>query len=262
MTGADVNAWFTPFHYFVYLGIILIGMILSYQWKWAQKVDKYVKLIVVKPDGSSDTDYALKEGSSVAITNPKTGTVKLWPITDVATIEMLYPGDGFIPVFLQKKIRTTIVDENDWEPLLNRGAYSDNVASPDVKAKLREIAETLDEEDKTRKQLLALSEGLKTAPTREMIGSPAILGNIAKEKVSELAVTVAKDVMNPLQEAIKKLGKQLNPTIVYIGLGLVAILLVYAVFQLQMVSNTGIGDVDIGKLTKDVELIKQALGVK
>ena len=151
-------------------------------------------------------------------------------------------------MFLQRKIRTLIVDANDWEPLLNRGAYSEGVASPDVKERLRDIVASLPN-GRERTLLLTLTDTLKTAPTREMVASPAVLGNIAKEKVSELAVTVAKDIMNPLQEAIKKLGRQINPTILYIGLGLLLILCAYLAFQ-------------VGNLAGAIDAIKQSLGVQ
>lgn len=253
VTGAEIQTnWFTPFHYIAYLGAIVVLMITYYQWAWSKTCEEKVKVIVVKSDGSTETYYAPKEGSSVAITNKDTGATKLWPITKLSTIDMLYPGDGFIPKFLQKKIRTTIVDEVDWEPLLNRGSYSEGVASPDVKIALIALAEAL-MDSKPKQQLLLLAEGLKTAPTREMIASPAILGNIGKEKVSELAVTIAKDIMHPLEEAIKRLGQQLKPMVVYIGLGLILILVVYTVFI--------VAKLDIGTMGSDIELIKKSLGI-
>lgn len=128
---------------------IFVMMVSYYQWRWHNKVDHFVKVIVRESDGSSTTDYAPKSGTSVTLTDPKTGLSKTWPFTDVCTIEMLYPGDGFIPVFLQKKIRTLIVDANDWEPLLNRGSYSEGVASPDVKEQVHDLAELL-QDGKTR----------------------------------------------------------------------------------------------------------------
>lgn len=241
---------------FASLFTIFVLMIAYYQWQWHRKVDRFVKLIIVESDGSSTTHYVPKTSTHVDITNPDTQTTKTWPFSEICTIEMLYPGDGFIPTFLQRKIRTLIVDAKDWEPLLNRGQYSSGVASPDVKDALREIAESLQGED-TKKELLELADELKTAPTREMVASPAVLGNIAKEKVSELAVTVAKDIMNPLQEAIKKLSKQLNPTYVYIGLGLIIILLVYVVFQMSSMTNT-----DVSALADEVNKLKTAVGVQ
>lgn len=108
--------------------------------------------------------------------------------------------------------------------------------------------------------MLALADSLKTAPTREMIASPAVLGNIAKEKVSELAVTVARDIMNPLQEALKRLGRQVSPIVVYIGLGLIAALLVYVVVQVKTLVD--VGPIDVAKMADDVAKIKASLGVK
>lgn len=252
MTGVEVQAnWFSPFHFFAYLFMILAIMIGFYQWQWAKKVEKFVKVIIVKPDGSSETAYAPKTGSSVTITNPDTKLTKLWPISEITTIEMLYPGDGFIPVFLQKKIRTTIVDDGEWEPLLNRSSYSEKVASPDVKNSLRNIAETITDKN-AKAQLLEMAEVLKIAPTREMVASPAVLGNLMQEKITELAVTVAKDIINPINDAIKRLGQRLNPMVIYIGGGLILILLVFAVYQISEIANS----------LESIEAIKQALGVK
>jgi translation elongation factor EF-1beta len=253
MTGAEVQAnYFSPLNYFLYMFVIFALMIAYYQWQWHKKAKDCVKLVIVQPDGSSDVDYVPKEGNTVSITNKDTGLTKLWPITKLSTFDMLYPGDGFIPKFLQKKIRTTIVDGTDWEPMVNRGQYSDNVASPDVKAFIRDLAEGLPEDKKAT--LIAYADSLVTAPTREMIASPAVLGNIAKEKISELAVTIAKDIVNPLNEAIKKLGQQINPMIVYIGFGLIAIALVYLIIQQAQSGNS--------QIMEQLDKIKNALGIK
>ena len=254
MTGAEIQAnYFGPLNYFLYLFVIFVLMIVYYQWQWHKKSKKYVKLVVIQPDGSSDVEYVLKEGNTVSITNKETSLTKMWPITELSTFDMLYPGDGFIPVFLQKKIRTTLVSGTDWEPLVNRGQYSNNVASPDVKDFIKQLGEDLELSEDKKAALTAYSDSLLTAPTREMIASPAVLGNIAKEKISELAVTIAKDIVNPLNEAIKKLGQQINPMIVYIGLGLIAILLVYLVFQNAQSDNS--------QILNELDTIKRALGI-
>jgi len=257
MTGPEVEAtYFSGLDIVLYLFVIFVLMIAFYQWQWHKRVDNELKLLVRESDGSTTTHYVPKTSTSVSITDPKTGTTKTWPFAEICTIEMLYPGDGFIPTFLQRKIRTLIVDANDWEPLLNRGSYSEGVASPDVKDSLRELAESLTD-SKVKSQLLDMADELKTAPTREMVASPAVLGNIAKEKVSELAVTVAKDIMNPLQDAIKKLGRQLNPTVVYVGLALILLLLGYVIYQLVNISG-----MDVAKIADDVAKIRNALGVQ
>lgn len=265
MTAEAVQQmWFSPIAYIAYLGGLLVLMVLYYQWRWSKRCDHDIKVVEVKADGSSEVHYAPKQGSSVAITNPHTGTTKLWPITDLSSFDMIYPGDGFIPTFLQKKIRTTVVDELDWEPMLNRSAYNEMVASPDVKDVLTAIANSLPSKDKNRKRLLELAGGLKAASTREMIANPAVLGNIAKEKVSELAVAVARDIVNPLQEAIKRLKPPPNAMIVYLGLGLIGILLVVAVYllfslnqQLGSVQGQGLTD-----LVNNIAKIMRALGIQ
>jgi hypothetical protein len=251
MTGAEVQAnYFSPLNYFLYMFVIFALMIAYYQWKWHKTAKECVKLVIIQPDGSSDVDYVKKEGITVSITNKETGTSKMWPITSLSTFDMLYPGDGFIPKFLQKKIRTTIVDGTDWEPLINRGQYSDNVASPDVRAFIRSLADDIPDK---KDYLNNYADELVTAPTREMIASPAVLGNIAKEKISELAVTIAKDIVNPLNEAIKKLGQQLNPMIVYIGFGLILVALVYLIIQTANSDST--------KVMEQLDAIQKALGI-
>lgn len=222
--------YFGPLAYCFYLLLVMVATGIYYQLKWAKRCREYVKVIVAKSDGSTDVRYAPKSGGSITLENPHTKTMKVWPITQLATIDMLYPGDGFIPVFLQKTIRTTIVSEEDWEPMLNRGAYDENVASPDVKDELLAIAEMVADE-KLKNQIVAYTDNLRTASTRELIGSPELLGNLMQEKISELVVTVAKDIMNPINEAIKRMGKQVNANFVYIGLGLTVLLLAFLLFK-------------------------------
>lgn len=255
MTGAEVNSWFTPFHYLVYLGAVFVGMVVYYQWKWADTCRKNIQVLVAQQGGGGEYILAPKGGGAVSITNPNSGSVKTWPVNELATIDVPYPGVGFVPLFLQKSIRLAIVSEGDWEPMLNRSAHMRKIASPDMIMALETVAETATPE--IRKALMTILDGVSTAPTREMIASPAVLGNLLQEKISELAVTVAKDIVNPLNEAIRKLGQRVNPTIVYIGLGLIAILAVVTLFQVMKIAN-----MDVGDMAKDVGLIKQALGVK
>ena len=259
MEGSEIQTtYFSPFMYILYMLIILAVMIGYYQWSWARKVNNYVKVLVVKPDGTTDTSYAPKEGGFVALKNPHSETTKLWPINKLSAIEMLYPGDGFIPVFLQKKIKTVIVDEEDWEPLLNRGSYSRSVASPDVVEALRGLAEAYPE---AGNDLTDLADGLSTAPTRDMVASPSVLGNIMKEKVSEMAVTIAKDTFEKLTAIVEKLRMLPNATILYLGLGLLAILVVVCLVRIFALGS------DMDKLQEfqnaadNIQAIKNALGI-
>jgi hypothetical protein len=169
---------------------------------------------------------------------------------------MLYPGDGFVPSFLQKKIKTVIVDEEDWEPLLSRGSYTEKVASPDVVKALRILA---DENPKIALKLTEMADSLSTAPTRDMVASPAVLGNIMKEKVSEMAVTISKDTFDKMEGISRKLANIPNAMVVYIGLGLVCILLIFLLFQI-VPSLDGINA--LSTAGDDLQAIKNVLGIK
>ena len=211
MTGADIQAaYFSPFHFILYLVIILVAMIIYYQWQWSKRCGTSVRVLVVQPGGDTETEYAPKSGNYVALPVPESNTVRLWPINKLSTIDMLYPGDGFIPRFLQKKIKTVIVDSEDWEPMLNRGSYSRNVASPDVVSAIRDLA---DDYTEAKDDLMSLADSLSTAPTRDMVASPAVLGNIMKEKVSELAVTISRETFDKMEGFYRKLDRLHNPLI-------------------------------------------------
>ncbi len=236
----------------LFLGVPFILLIFIFQWKWSNDCQKYIRVLVVQQAGGGMFKMAPKASNAISIKNPLTGAVKMWPISDLATIEVPYPGVGFIPGFLQKTIRMAIVSEGDWEPLLNRSAHLRKVASPDVIEVLTELLKHEKIPDDMRSTLEALLEGISISPTREMIASPAVLGNLIHEKISELAMTVAKDVLNPLNDAIRRLGDKVSPTITYIGLALIIIMLGYLVFQNQ----------ELQKLADDINLIKQSIGVR
>lgn len=249
MTGPEVEAsFFTPYHFFTYLFIIFVVMIVYYQWKWAKTCKNNIQVLVAQQGGGGDFFLAPKSGGEVSIKDPTTDTVRMWPVNELATIDVLYPGVGFVPAFLQKTIRMAIVNEGDWEPLLNRSRHMERVASPDMVRIFREIADGTSDEN-TKATITKLLEDVSTSPTREMIASPAVLGNLIQERISEAVASVAKDIMNPLNEAIKKIGQRLNPIIIYIGLGLIVVLLAYLLFQIAPILQ---GIVDI----------KEALGVK
>jgi len=248
MTPEEVNMWFTPFHYCVYLGSLFVCMVVYYQWRWANTCKNNIQVLVVQQGGGGDFKLAPKSGGDVSIQNPHNDTTRTWAINELATIDVLYPGVGFVPAFLQKTIRLVIVHEGDWEPLLNRSPHMQKVASPDIVMAMEEIAKDATD-DAIKKRVLVLLDGVSTAPTREMIASPAVLGNLMHERITEVVATVAKDIFDPLKEVLKKLSKPINPLIVYIGLGLAVLLLVYVVFY-------------INPLAEDVGLIKEALGVK
>ena len=238
----------------IYLGVPFVLMVFYFQWRWARVCGKNIQLLVVEQGGGGSFQLAPKTGGSVDIKNPTTGVVRTWALNELATIDVLYPGVGFVPSFMQKQIRMAIVNEGDWEPLLNRSPHMRKIASPDMVEGFQEIADGA--ENKTKMAIMALLNGVSTAPTREMIASPAVLGNLIQERITELAVTVAKDIMNPLAEAIKKMGRQVNPLAVYIGLGLIVILLGVLIYKLFPVLES------MEEMTSGMNIIKQALGVR
>jgi len=256
MTPETVNAWFTPFHYFVYLGVILVILIISLQISWTKACDTKALLLIKMASGGGRNVLVPKDKGSITLEDPKTHKRKMWPINDLATITVGYPGLGLIPRFLQKTITMCIVDEEDWEPMLNRSAYVNNVASPDIITELKRIAAV--SEGETKKRLEALTKPLHTAPTRAMIASPAVLGNLMNEKITEAVMTVTKEVMESLEALVKKLSKLVNPTVVYIGLGLILILVAFMVYKVLPALE---GLENLAKAGNDLTLIKKSLGI-
>ncbi|KKL24514.1 hypothetical protein LCGC14_2414530, partial [marine sediment metagenome] len=173
MTVEGINAWFTPFHYFVYLGTLFTVMVAFYQWRWARICQKNLRVLVVHSDGSSHFVLCPKTGSSVTIKDPNSNTTRMWVISELATIVVPYPGVDFLPQWLQKQIRMTIVNELDWEPMINR--------------------------DK--------SLGI--------IGSPAVLGNLMTERITEAVITVNEKLMDSLSGLVHRLDKTITPQMFY-----------------------------------------------
>tara|TARA_Y100000310_G_scaffold166912_2_gene166629 strand:+ start:7338 stop:8015 length:678 start_codon:yes stop_codon:yes gene_type:complete len=217
MTPEAVNAYFTPLDYGLYLLAVFFIMVILLQWKWTKVCRNNVLVLVVKSDGSADQVLAPKEGGSVTLRSPKSNTTRLWPINKLSSIDMTYPGVGFVPDFMQKKIKMVIVDEDDWEALINRN------------------------------------------PNKEMIASPAVLGNLMHEKITEAVITVNKEMMDSLAGLIKRMNNMVNPVIVYVGLGLIGALMAYLIFQVipgmeEMAENVTL-------MTDRVGVIQKALGI-
>ena len=231
MTGAELTAqYFSPLNYALYLLIVLVTMVVYYQWKWTKISRGYVLVLVVKSDGHGDYQLAKQQGGSVTLKAAHSETRRLWPINELCTVVVPYPGLGFIPGFLQKTIKQVIVDEKDWEPLLNRSAYNEGVASPDVVELLKRVAEEAGDTS-TQQRLLQIANGLATAPTRAMIANPAVLGNLIMEKITEAVLTINKDVLDSLTSLSRRLGKSISPNMFYMGIGVLAIGIVFIGYQ-------------------------------
>jgi hypothetical protein len=144
-----------------------------------------------------------------------------------------------------------IVSEGDWEPLLNRSPHLKKVASPDMVVSLNKIIDNCKDEA-IKDRLLAVLEGVSTAPTREMIASPAVLGNLMHEKITEAVITVNKEVVDSISNLVNKFKSMVNPYVVYIGLGIIIVLSAYVVYQTASITE----------LKEGLELIRQSLGIQ
>ncbi|MDP2362751.1 MAG: hypothetical protein Q8M94_03165, partial [Ignavibacteria bacterium] len=216
----------------LFLGIPFVLMIFFFQWRWAKTCTENIRVLVAQKGGGGAFKLSPKQGGTVTITNPEDDSVRTWPVNELATIDVLYPGVGFVPAFLQKTIRMAIVNEGDWEPMLNRSPHREKIASPDVIKFIQELSKKSD--SKTKVEIDKMVHGLASGPTREMIADPAVIGSLMRSSVMKALATVSDDLMNVLKSVNARLGKIAgpNPTIVYIGLGLIVILLAFMLFKI------------------------------
>jgi hypothetical protein len=214
MTGPEVESvFFGPLAYAFYILAVLVSMVLYYEWSWAKTCKTKVLVLIQKSDGHGDYELVDQAGGSVSLKNPNSNTTRIWPINELSTIAVPYPGVGFVPTFLQKTIQMVLVSESDWEPMTNR------------------------------------------SPNKEMIASPAVLGNLMHEKITEAVITVNKEMLESVSGIVKRLGKMINPTIFYVGMGVILVGLVFVVFQLLPIVE------QINTATDSLNAIQRALGV-
>ena len=255
-TAAKINSYFNPVTIALFLGAILVGMVVYFQWRWGKEVSENVQLLIVRSDGHGDYQLVPQHGGSVSLTSQHNDSVKTWPINKLATIDVPYPGAGAIPKFLQKTIRQVIVDEEDWEPLLNRSPYKEKIASPDVITFIQDLATKVqDLKPELALELVGLADELSPSPTREMIASPAVLGNLINEKITEAVITVNKETLDTLSRLTGKISSVLTVNVFYIGIAIVGVLaLVTMVLSIM-------GKSEMGQIVKDLELIKRSIGI-
>lgn len=251
MTGAELQAtWFSPFAYIVYLGLPFVLMIAYYEWKWAKVCKENIQVLIAQQGGGGEFRLAPKVGGEVSITNPNNNTIRTWPINELSTIDVLYPGVGFIPAFLQKTIRLAIVNEGDWEPMLNRSPHRDLIASPDIVSFLQSIADN-NPDTSLATEINNKIAKIATGPTREMIASPAVLGNLLHEKITEVVMTVNKEIIDTLSGLVRKLDRIVSPTMFYICIGIVIIGLIF-----NIVMTNG-----LKSKMEGIDRIQNALGI-
>lgn len=233
----------------LYMGPMAVigGLVAMYFWERTCRLK--LKVIQVKTAGGTDVHYADKEGNSVSLSNPKTGWAGTWPISDLATIPLPYPDlAGLLPRFLQREIQTAIFVEGDLEPLLNRSAHRENVASPNVVNMLKDALQVLPdtaEGGKVAAQVQYILDHTATSPTRELVASPDWVGSLIKSTALKALASVSDDLMEALKQIRNQLARfsGLNSTYVYIGLALIIILSgvnLYYTIQMSNVEATTI----------------------
>jgi len=233
----------------LYLGVPFMLMIFVMQWRWAKTCNENIRVLVAEKSGGGAWKLAPKEGGTVTITNSKDESTRTWPVNELATIDVLYPGVGFVPAFMQKTIRMAIVNEGDWEPMLNRSPHRENIASPDVIEFIQKLRDQLG--NKVAKDNVdEFVNNLATGPTREMIADPAVLGNLMRSSIMKALATVSNDFMDILKSVNTKLGKVIgpNPYVVYAGLGLILIMMGYLIYTLIPALET-------------LDILRQSLGI-
>lgn len=237
--------WFDTFHIAMYLLIVFVSMVVYYQWKWAQICKKNIQILVAQQGGGGSFELAPKDGGSVTLRQGD--NTRTWAINELATIDVLYPGVGFVPAFLQKTIRMAIVNEGDWEPMLNRSPHRENIASPDVVMFLQELART---NPNLATRISAVVGRLATGPTRELVADPAFLGNLRSSTVMKALATVSNDLMDTLKSINLRLSKigGITPTAFYVGIGIAVIAIAVVGFLVY-------------KNSLDIELIKKSMGI-
>jgi len=233
-TAETIASYFTTYHIISYLFIIFVGMVVWYEWRWAKDCKEYIQVLIAEKGGGGSFKLARKDGGEVSIHNPHTGMTRTWPVNELATIDVLYPGVGFVPGFLQKTIRLAIVNEGDWEPMLNRSPHMERIASPDIVKFLNGIHDDKGTSEEMKGKIEQLVSQISTGPTREMIADPAILGSLQRSSVMKALATVSNELVEAMKSLNSKLSRagNLNPMVVYIGMGLTIVLLAVLLFQL------------------------------
>ncbi len=245
---------------FLYLGIPFVLMIFYFQWQWARTCNRNIQVLVAQKGGGGAYKLAPKNGGRVEITQGD-GTTRVWPINELATIDILYPGVGWVPAFLQKSIRLAIVNEGDMEPMLNRSPHRVKVASPDVVAFLLEIAGD-DSSTELAKRVSTFLEGVSTGPTREMVADPSTLGSLMRSMVMNALATVTDDLMEALRGVRAQLARVagINSLYVYGGLGLIIVLVGFVIYQqMQGVAAVPVVPVDNTAVITELNLLRNAI---
>jgi hypothetical protein len=240
--------WASVLRAVLFLGIPFVLGVFYLQWRWANTCSKNVRVLVALKGGGGQWALAPKEGGEVTITNKTTGEARTWAVNELSTIEVLYPGVGFVPAFMQKTIRMAIVNEGDWEPVLNRSPHRKMIASPDVVEYIRSLGGN---NEKMKANIDNFLSKISTGPTREMVASPEMLGSLMQNGVLRALAQMSNEFMETLKGVNEKLSRLAGSSpmlIMYIMTGIVIVGIIYAIIN-QI------------KLGGEIDLIKNALGI-
>lgn len=229
----------------IFMGIPLIPLILFAMWKWERTCRLKIKVLVCTLDGDTQTHYVERAGGKVTIENKKLGIVRTWAINELATINQPYPELGILPRFLQREIQTVILSEGDWEPLLNRSPHRDDIVSPNVLNVLLAANKQI-EDEKLKTEIDRILNTASTAPTREMIARPDVLGALQKTETLKAIVNVSDDIMQSLKEIKNQLIRfvSLNPTFIYLGLAAIAGVGIFSIVKVMAIAE------EVAKITQ------------
>lgn len=241
---------------FLYLGIPFVLLIFYLQFRWAKTCDHNILVLIAELSGGGRYGLAPKEGGQVTIHNPTTDEDRTWMLNELSTIDITYPGVGFIPKALQKTIRLAIVNEGDMEPLLNRSPHRKKVASPDV----IEFIKNIEAGEDAKKAIEIYLKDISTSPTRQMVVDPATVGSLMRSGVLKALATVSNDLLEQLKLMNAKLGKVAgaNPLFIYIVGGLGIILIIFLTFQIMQVAPAL---QQAAETANKIDAIHKALGI-
>ena len=248
----------------LFLGIPMILSIFFLQYRWSKKADKNIRTLTALKSGGGQWGYAPKEGGEVTLYDKTTDTYKTWAVNELTTIEIDYPGVGFVPSWMQKKIRLACFNEGDAEPLLNRSIHRNNIASPDVIEFIKRIAE---ENPEMAESINEYASGLTTAPTRMPVIDPATWGSLKQASALKALSTVSNELMDTLKAITIRLNRigNFNATYIYIGLILCVILSGFSIY-LNMQAAAQSAQVIDSSITQEVvdkvNRIAESLGIK
>ena len=249
----------------IYLGGGFMIMIFVLQYKWAKTCNRKVRTLTALKSGGGKWGYADKEGGSITLYNKELDETKVWAVNELATIEIEYPGVGFIPSWMQKSIRLVLLNEDDTEPILNRAPHRNMVASPDV----IQFLKALSLKDKDKKMIDEFVSELKTYPTKPIVGDPATLGALMRQQAMRALAQVSNELMDTLKTINTKLARigNFNATYIYILIGFNIILSAVAIYFAMQAGQVDpdlldkLAGLDVNNILDKLDLIHKALGI-